>query len=94
METLKQHRSCLASTLPGKWIQEEEMSRLSGSGRRFYQLIDFPRINPESNRQVFFNLTMHRVTNTPILFSLHPGVIYTDLYSNVPGIKFVSAIAR
>lgn len=28
------------------------------------------------------------------IISLHPGVIYTDLYSNVPGIKFVSAIAR
>ena len=38
METLKQRRSCLASTLPGKWIQGEEMSRLSGSERRLYQL--------------------------------------------------------
>ena len=38
METLRQRRSCLASTLPGKWIQGEEMSRLSGSERRFYQL--------------------------------------------------------
>ena len=37
---------------------------------------------------------MQRFTNKPTLFSLHPGVIYTDLYSNVPGIKFVSAIAR
>ena len=40
------------------------------------------------------NLKMQRFTNKPTLFSLHPGVIYTDLYSNVPGIKFVSAIAR
>lgn len=26
--------------------------------------------------------------------SLHPGVIYTDLYSNVPGIKFISALCK
>ena len=38
-----------------------------------------------------FILNLHQPFVPP---SLHPGVIYTDLYSNVPGIKFVSAIAR
>ena len=38
-----------------------------------------------------FSLNLHQPFVPP---SLHPGVIYTDLYSNVPGIKFVSAIAR
>ena len=39
---------------------------------------------------IVLNIRQHFVPTT----SLHPGVIYTDLYSNVPGIKFVSAIAR